>query len=42
MIVEFLIAAGLMGGIGVILAIVLAIADKKFYVWEDPRIDEVE
>lgn len=42
MIIEFLIAAGLMGGIGVILAIVLAIADKKFYVWEDPRIDEVE
>jgi len=42
MIIEFLIAAGLMGGIGVILAIVLAIADKKFYVWEDPRIDQVE
>ncbi|MDE3197033.1 MAG: RnfABCDGE type electron transport complex subunit B [Acidobacteriota bacterium] len=31
-----------MGGLGVILAIVLAIADKKLYVWEDPRIDEVE
>jgi Na+-translocating ferredoxin:NAD+ oxidoreductase RNF subunit RnfB len=42
MIHEFLIAAGLMGGVGVILAIVLAIADKKLYVWEDPRIDEVE
>jgi hypothetical protein len=42
MIAEFLIAASLMGGLGVILAIVLAIADKKFYVWEDPRIDEVE
>src|SRR5271157_5338788 len=39
---EFLIAAGLMGGLGVALAIVLAIADKKLYVWEDPRIDEVE
>jgi len=39
---EFLIAASLMGGLGVILAIVLAIADKKFYVWEDPRIDQVE
>ena len=42
MISEFLIAACLMGGLGVILAIVLAIADKKFYVWEDPRIDQVE
>ncbi|MGD1068810.1 MAG: RnfABCDGE type electron transport complex subunit B [Bryobacteraceae bacterium] len=41
MVNEFLIAAGLMGGVGVILAIVLAIADKKLYVWEDPRIDEV-
>lgn len=39
---DFLIAALLMGGLGVILAIVLAIADKKLYVWEDPRIDEVE
>lgn len=42
MLTEFLIAAGLMGGLGVILAIVLAFADKKFYVWEDPRIDQVE
>jgi len=41
-IAEFLTAALLMGGIGVVLAIVLAIADKKLYVWEDPRIDEVE
>jgi len=39
---EFLIAASLMGGLGVILAVVLAIADKKLYVWEDPRIDQVE
>ncbi len=39
---EFFIAAALMGGLGVILAIVLAIADRKFYVWEDPRIDAVE
>ncbi len=31
-----------MGGLGGILAIVLAIADRKLYVWEDPRIDEVE
>jgi RnfABCDGE-type electron transport complex B subunit len=39
---EFLIAGGLMAGIGVILAAILAFADKKFYVYEDPRIDEVE
>lgn len=31
-----------MGGLGVLLAVVLAFADKKFYVWEDPRIEEVE
>jgi Na+-translocating ferredoxin:NAD+ oxidoreductase RNF subunit RnfB len=39
---EFLIAGGLMAGIGVILAAILAFADKKLYVYEDPRIDEVE
>lgn len=42
MITDFLIAATLMGGTGAILAAVLAIADKKLYVWEDPRIDQVE
>ena len=42
MVVDFMVAAVLMGGIGVILGIVLAIADKKLYVWEDPRIDQVE
>lgn len=42
MIAEYAIAAGVMGGIGVALAAVLAFADKKFYVFEDPRIDEVE
>ena len=31
-----------MAGIGVLLAAILAFADKKFYVYEDPRIDEVE
>ncbi len=39
---EFLIACGVMAAIGVILAAVLAYADKKLYVYEDPRIDEVE
>lgn len=42
MITTYLIAAGLMGGMGIILAAVLAIADRKLYVYEDPRIDEVE
>jgi len=39
---EFFIAAAIMGGMGVLLAAILAIADKKFYVFEDPRIDQVE
>ncbi len=39
---EFLIACGVMLAIGVILAALLAYADKKLYVYEDPRIDEVE
>jgi H+/Na+-translocating ferredoxin:NAD+ oxidoreductase subunit B len=40
--VEYLIAAAVMGGIGSLLAAVLAIADRKLYVYEDPRIDQVE
>lgn len=31
-----------MGGLGIVLATVLAIANRKLYVQEDPRIDEVE
>ncbi|MBZ5601676.1 MAG: RnfABCDGE type electron transport complex subunit B [Acidobacteriia bacterium] len=31
-----------MGGIGVLLAVALAYADRKLYVFEDPRIDQVE
>lgn len=31
-----------MGGLGIILATVLAVANKKLHVEEDPRIDEVE
>ena len=42
MIAEYLIAGGIMGGIGFALAAVLAYADKKFFVFEDPRIDQVE
>ncbi len=40
--IEFLIASGIMGGMGVLLAALLAVADKKLYVYEDPRIDQVE
>jgi len=39
---EFLIAGGIMGVIGVLLAAVLAYADRKLFVYEDPRIDAVE
>ncbi len=39
---EYLIAAALMGGLGALLAAVLAVADKRLYVYEDPRIEEVE
>ncbi len=39
--VEYFVAGGLMGGIGVLLAVALAYADKKLYVYEDPRIDQV-
>ncbi len=39
---EFLIAGAIMGTMGVLLAAVLAFAGKKLYVYEDPRIDEVE
>jgi Na+-translocating ferredoxin:NAD+ oxidoreductase subunit B len=39
---EFLIASAVMGGMGVLLAVLLALADKKLYVWEDPRIAQVE
>jgi Na+-translocating ferredoxin:NAD+ oxidoreductase subunit B len=40
--IEYLIAASVMGGIGTLLAAVLAVADRKLYVYEDPRIDQVE
>lgn len=39
---EYLIAGAVMGGIGTVLAAVLALADRKLYVYEDPRIDQVE
>jgi len=39
---EFLVAAGIMGGLGIGLSILLAIANKKLFVYEDPRIDQVD
>lgn len=36
------ITAGFMSALGVTLASVLAVANRKLYVYEDPRIDEVE
>jgi Na+-translocating ferredoxin:NAD+ oxidoreductase RNF subunit RnfB len=35
-------AGGFMAGLGILLAILLALARKKLYVHEDPRVDEVE
>lgn len=40
--IDFLVAGGIMAGIGSLLAAVLAFASRKFYVYEDPRIDQVE
>jgi len=39
---SILTAAGVMAGIGIILSLILAIANKKLHVYEDPRIDEVD
>ncbi len=36
------IAGGFMAGLGLTLASVLAVANRKLYVYEDPRIDELE
>lgn len=40
--IEYLIGGGLMLGVGVLLAVALAYADKKLFVFEDPRIDQVD
>lgn len=39
---NLLIAALIMAGLGITLSVVLAIANKNLFVFEDPRIDEVE
>ena len=35
-------SALILGGVGLFFGILIAMANKKFYVWEDPRIGEVE
>ncbi|WP_421878038.1 RnfABCDGE type electron transport complex subunit B [Marinoscillum sp.] len=37
-----LIALGTLGGLTLLLAIILMVANKKLYVYEDPRIDQVD
>ena len=39
---NIMIAIGFMAGLGLILAIILVLANKRLYVYEDPRIDDVE
>lgn len=36
-----LAAVAILGGVGLVFAILIALADKKLKVWEDPRIDAV-
>ena len=35
-------SALILGGVGLFFGFVIAMVNKKFWVWEDPRIDEVE
>lgn len=42
MFAEFLTAIGIMVGLGFALSSILAYANRKLYVYEDPRIDQVE
>lgn len=39
---SLLIPAGVLGGVGVVLGLVIAGVNRKFWVWEDPRIGEAE
>ncbi len=40
--INVLIAIGFMAGLGLLLAIILVLANKRLFVYEDPRIDDVE
>lgn len=42
MINEIVIAVGILTGLGLLFAVILAVASKKLHVYEDPRIDQVE
>lgn len=42
MLEQLLTAGGVMLGLGVVLSVILAVANRSLYVYEDPRIDEVE
>ena len=42
MLTEIVIGVGILAGLGLLFATVIAIAYRKFRVYEDPRIDEVE
>jgi electron transport complex protein RnfB len=39
---EIVIAVSILTGLGLVFAVILAIAGKVFYVYEDPRVDQVE
>jgi len=39
---QMIIVAGFMGGLGLLLATLLAYANRRLFVYEDPRIDEVD
>ena len=41
MLTEIWIAVGILVGLGLTFAVILAVANKQFWVYEDPRIDEV-
>jgi len=38
---SFVVSGAILGGVGTFFATIIALARKKLYVWEDPRIDEV-
>ena len=41
-VLNIFIAIGFMGGLGLVLASILVIANRRLYVYENPKIDEVE
>lgn len=41
-VMDIVVSAGFMGALGLLLAAILVLANKRLFVYEDPRIDEVE